>query len=138
MQDDRIEKAAIAVCKAQTNWAEPDPDRETVEALWNMQMDAVKDSFRRSAKAALDSQTGVPDDIDWDDATFEDLDGRMVEAVTVEGTVIRGHAVGVGDMPDRIVIADVHQPLLMRLPGGRWRLASGWKDLTVFRKDTSC
>lgn len=138
MQDEHIEKAAIAVFKAQTNWAEPDPDRETVEALWDMQMDAVRDSFRRSAKAALDSQTGVPDDIDWDSATFEDLDGRMVEAVTVESTVIRGHAVGVCGAPDRIVIAGVYQPLLMRLPGGRWRLASGWQDLTAFRKDTSC
>lgn len=138
MTDERIEKAAIAIFAAQTNWATPNPDNRQIMEWWNAQPDMVKDATRRLARAALESQTGEPDDIDWDSATFGDLDGRMVEAVTVEGTVIRGHAVGVCGAPDRIVIAGVYQPLLMRLPGGGWRLAFGWKDLTVFRKDTSC
>lgn len=138
MQDEHIEKAAIAIFAAQTNWATPDPDNRQIMEWWDSQPDMVKDATRRLARAALDSQTGEPDPLEWDSATFGDLDGRMVEAVTVQGTVIRGHAVGVCGTPDRIVIAGVYQPLLMRLPGGGWRLASGWKDLTVFRKDTSC
>lgn len=138
MTDERIEKAAIAIFAAQTNWATPNPDNRQIMEWWDSQPDMVKDATRRLARAALESQTGEPDDIDWDSATFGDLDGRMVEAATVEGTVIRGHAVGVCGTPDRIVIAGVHQPLLMRLSGGRWRLASGWQDLTAFRKDTSC
>lgn len=66
--DERIEKAAIAVFAAQTNWAEPNPTQKTVKALWDGQMDAVRDSFRRLAKAALDSLEDRPADLDWENA----------------------------------------------------------------------
>lgn len=132
MPDDRIEKAAIAVFKAQTNWAKTDPDRETVEALWNMQMDAVKDSFRRSAKAALDSQTGTPDDIDWENADLKELDRRMVKAVTKDGTIVRGRTVAIHGALDQLIVEGILQPLLMRLQGEHWRLASGWESLVFY------
>ena len=69
--DERIEKAAIAVFAAQTNWAEPNPTQKTVKALWDGQMDAVRDSFRRLAKAALDSLEDRP-------ATCPVPDGRTI------------------------------------------------------------
>lgn len=76
--DERIEKAAIAVFAAQTNWAEPNSTQKTVKALWDGQMDAVRDSFRRLAKAALDSLEDRPADLDWENAdrgwTAEELD----------------------------------------------------------------
>ena len=62
--DERIEKAAIAIFAAQTNWTEPNPTQKTVKALWDGQMDAIRDSFRRLAKAALDSQEDQPADLD--------------------------------------------------------------------------
>lgn len=64
MPDERIEKAAIAIFAAQTNWTEPNPTQKTVKALWDGQMDAVRDSFRRLAKAALDSLEDRPADLD--------------------------------------------------------------------------
>lgn len=65
---ERIEKAAIAIFAAQTNWTEPNPTQKTVKALWDGQMDAVRDSFRRLAKAALDSLEDRPADLDWENA----------------------------------------------------------------------
>lgn len=88
--DERIEKAAIAVFAAQTNWAEPNPTQKTVKALWDGQMDAVRDSFRRLAKAALDSLEDRPADLDWENAEPKELDNRLVEAVTKGGTIVRG------------------------------------------------
>lgn len=71
--DERIEKAAIAVFAAQTNWAEPNPTQKTVKALWDGQMDAVRDSFRRLAKAALDSLEDRPADLDWKNGYIQAL-----------------------------------------------------------------
>lgn len=95
MPDERIEKAAIAVFAAQTNWAEPNPTQKTVKALWDGQMDAVRDSFRRLAKAALDSLEDRPADLDWENAEPKELDNRLVEAVTKGGTIVRGRTVAV-------------------------------------------
>lgn len=56
MLDERIEKAAIAVFAAQTNWAEPNPTQKTVKALWDGQMNAVRDSlnfYKREADSGL-------------------------------------------------------------------------------------
>lgn len=66
MPDERIEKAAIAVFAAQTNWADFNPSEEQIRDLWDGQMDAIHDSFRRLAKAALDSQEDQPADLDWE------------------------------------------------------------------------
>lgn len=67
MPDERIEKAAIAIFAAQTNWAEPDLTPKTVKALWDGQMNAVRDSFRRLAKAALDSLEDINYPMEADD-----------------------------------------------------------------------
>lgn len=93
MPDERIEKAAIAVFAAQTNWADPNPSEEQIQALWDIQMDAVRDSFRRLAQAALDSQEDQPADLDWENAEPKDLDSRTVKAVTKDGTIVRGRTV---------------------------------------------
>ena len=85
MLDERIEKAAIAIFAAQTNWGYPNPSEEQMRALWDGQMDAVRDSFRRLAKAALDSLEDRPADLDWENAEPKELDNRLVEAVTKGG-----------------------------------------------------
>ena len=82
MPDERIEKAAIAVFAAQTNWADPNPSEEQIRDLWDIQMDAVRDSFRRLAKDALDSQEDQPADLDWENAEPQDLNSHTVKAVT--------------------------------------------------------
>ena len=85
MPDERIEKAAIAVFAAQTNWADFNPSEEQIRDLWDGQMDAIHDLFRRLAKAALDSQEDQPADLDWENVEPKVLDSRMVKAVTVDG-----------------------------------------------------
>lgn len=85
MPDERIEKAAVAVFAAQTNWADFNPSEEQIRDLWDGQMDAIRDSFRRLAKAALDSQEDQPADLDWKNAEPKDLDSRIVKAVTKDG-----------------------------------------------------
>lgn len=134
MQDDRIEKAAIEVFAAQTNWADPNPSEEQIRDLWDMQMDAIRDSFRRLAKAALDSQEDQPADLDWENAEPKDLNSRTVKAVTKDGTIVRGRTVAIHGSLDQLIIEGVLQPLLMRLPGEHWRLASGWKSLVFYDK----
>ena len=79
MPDERIEKAAIAVFAAQTNWADFNPSEEQIRDLWDGQMDAIRDSFRRLAKAALDSQEDQPADLDWENVEPKVLDSRMVK-----------------------------------------------------------
>lgn len=105
--DERIEKAAIAVFAAQTNWAEPNPTQKTVKALWDGQMDAVRDSFRRLAKAALDSLEDRPADLDWENAEPKELDNRLVEAVTKGGTIVRGRTVAVQGSLDQLIVEGV-------------------------------
>lgn len=134
MPDDRIEKAAIAVFAAQTNWADLNPSEEQIQALWDGQMDAIRDSFRRLAKAALDSLEDRPADLDWKNAELKDLDRRMVKAVTKDGTIVRGRTVAVHGSLDQLTVEGILQPLLMRLPGEHWRLASGWKSLVFYNK----
>ena len=134
MPDERVERAAKAIFAIQTNRAEPNPDMEEAEALWNRQQDAVQDGFRRLAKAALDSQEDRPADFDWESAGLKELDGRMVEAETNDGTIVYGRTVAIRGSLDQLIIEGILQPLLMRLPGERWRLANGWKTLT-FRKE---
>lgn len=73
---DRIEKAAIAIFVAQTNWATSNPDNRQIREWWDAQPDMVKDATRRLARAALESQTGEPDPLEWADADMETLDGR--------------------------------------------------------------
>lgn len=134
MPDDRIEKAAIAVFATQTNWADLNPGAEQIQALWDGQMDAVRDSFRRLAKAALDSLEDRPADLDWKNAELKDLDRRMVKAVTKDGTIVRGRTVAIHGALDQLTVEGILQPLLMRLPGEHWRLASGWKSLVFYNK----
>ena len=128
MPDERIEKAAVAVFAAQTNWADFNPSEE------HGQMDAIRDSFRRLAKAALDSQEDQPADLDWENADLKVLDRRTVKAVTKDGTIVRGRTVAVHGSLDQLTVEGILQPLLMRLPGEHWRLASGWKSLVFYNK----
>lgn len=132
MPDDRIEKAAIAVFATQTNWADLNPGAEQIQALWDGQMDAVRDSFRRLAKAALDSLEDRPADLDWKNAELKDLDRRMVKAVTKDGTIVRGRTVAIHGALDQLTVEGILQPLLMRLQGEHWRLAGGWKSLVFY------
>lgn len=132
MPDDRIEKAAIAVFATQTNWADLNPGAEQIQALWDGQMDAVRDSFRRLAKAALDSLEDRPADLDWKNAELKDLYRRMVKAVTKDGTIVRGRTVAIHGALDQLTVEGILQPLLMRLPGEHWRLAGGWKSLVFY------
>lgn len=134
MPDERIEKAAIAVFAAQTNWADLNPSEEQIQALWDVQMDAVRDSFRHLAQAALDSQEDQPADLDWENAEPKDLDSRTVKAVTKDGTIVRGRTVAIHGSIDQLTVEGILQPLLMRLPGEHWRLASGWKSLVFYNK----
>lgn len=134
MPDERIEKAAIAVFAAQTNWADFNPSEEQIRDLWDGQMDAIHDSFHRLAKAALDSQEDQPADLDWENVEPKVLDSRMVKAVTVDGTIVRGRTVAVHGSLDQLIVEGIRQPLLMRLPGEHWRLASGWKSLVFYNK----
>lgn len=92
------------------------------------------DSFRRLAKAALDSQEDQPADLDWENVEPKVLDSRMVKAVTVDGTIVRGRTVAVHWSLDQLIVEGILQPLLMRLPGEHWRLASGWKSLVFYNK----
>lgn len=50
--DERLERAAIALLKASTNWAKT-PDRDMVLNLWNMQMEGIRDSIRAKAHAVM-------------------------------------------------------------------------------------
>ena len=134
MPDERIEKSAIAVFAAQTNWADLNPSEEQIRDLWNGQMDAIRDSFRRLAKAALDSQEDQPADLDWENADLKDLDRRTVKAVTKDGTIVQGRTVAIHGSLDQLTVEGILQPLLMRLPGEHWRLASGWKSLVFYNK----
>lgn len=134
MPDERIEKAAIAVFAAQTNWADFNPSEEQIRDLWDGQMDAIRDSFRRLAKAALDSQEDQPADLDWENVEPKVLDSRMVKAVTVDGTIVRGRTVAVHGSLDQLIVEGILQPLLIRLPGEHWRLAGGWKSLVFYNK----
>lgn len=134
MPDERIEKAAIAVFAAQTNWADLNPSEDRIRDLWDIQMDAVRDSFRRLAQAALDSQEDQPADLDWENAEPKDLDSRTVKAVTKDGTIVRGRTVALHGSIDQLIIGGILQPLLMRLPGEHWWLASGWKSLVFYNK----
>ena len=134
MPDERIEKAAIAVFAAQTNWADLNPSEDQIRDLWDIQMDAVRDSFRRLAQAALDSQEDQPADLDWENADLKVLDRRTVKAVTKDGTIVRGRTVALHGSIDQLIIGGILQPLLMRLPGEHWRLASGWKSLVFYNK----
>lgn len=97
-------------------------------------MDAVRDSFRRLAKAALDSQEDQPADFDWENADLKVLDRRTVKAVTKDGTIVRGRTVAIHGPLDLLTVEGILQPLLMRLPGEHWRLASGWKSLVFYNK----
>ena len=134
MPDERIEKVAIAVFAAQTNWADLNPSEDQIRDLWDIQMDAVRDSFRRLAQAALDSQEDQPADLDWENAEPKDLDSRTVKAVTKDGTIVRGRTVALHGSIDQLTVEGILQPLLMRLPGEHWRLASGWKSLVFYNK----
>lgn len=131
---DRIEKAAIAIFATQTNWATSNPDNRQIREWWDAQPDMVKDATRRLARAALESQTGEPDPLEWADVDMETLDGRTVEAVTKDGTIVQGRTVAVHGSLDQLAVEGILQPLLMRLPGEHWRLASGWKSLVFYNK----
>ena len=131
---ERIEKAAIAIFVAQTNWATPNPDNRQIREWWDAQPDMVKDATRRLARAALESQTGEPDPLEWADADMETLDSRTVKAVTKDGTIVRGRTVAIHGSLDQLTVEGILQPLLLRLPGEHWRLASGWKSLVFYDK----
>ena len=131
---DRIEKAAVAIFAAQTNWADLNPSEEQIRDLWDGQMEAVRDSFRRLAKAALDSQEDQPADLDWENADLKVLDSLTVKAVTKDGTIVQGRTVANHGPIDQLTVEGILQPLLMRLPGEHWRLASGWKSLVFYNK----
>lgn len=131
---DRIEKAAVAIFAAQTNWADLNPSEEQIRDLWDGQMEAVRDSFRRLAKAALDSQEDQPADLDWKNAEPKVLNSLTVKAVTKDGTIVRGRTVANHGPIDQLTVEGILQPLLMRLPGEHWRLASGWKSLVFYNK----
>lgn len=135
MPDERIEKAAIAVFAAQTNWTDFNPSEEQIRDLWDGQMDAIRDSFRRLAKAALDSQEDQPADLDWENAEPKVLDRRTVKAVTKDGTIVRGRTVAVHGSLDQLIVEGILQPLLIRFPGEHWRLANGWKTLNFYKRE---
>lgn len=135
MPDERIEKAAIAVFAAQTNWAGFNPSEEQIRDLWDGQMDAIRDSFRRLAKAALDSLEDRPADLDWENAEPKVLDRRTVKAVTKDGTIVRGRTVAVHGSLDQLIVEGILQPLLIRFPGEHWRLANGWKTLNFYKRE---
>ena len=134
MPDERIEKAAIAVFAAQTNWADLNPSEEQIQALWDGQMMRYATRSVVSIQAALDSQEDQPADLDWENAEPKDLDSRTVKAVTKDGTIVRGRTVAIHGSIDQLIIEGILQPLLMRLPGEHWRLASGWKSLVFYNK----
>ncbi len=137
MPDERIEKAAIAVFAAQTNWTDFNPSEEQIRDLWDGQMDAIHDSFRRLAKAALDSQEDQPADLDWENIEPKVLDSRMVKAVTVDGTIVRGRTVAVHGSLDQLIVEGILQPLLMRLPGEHWGLRADGKVWSSTTKQRS-
>lgn len=62
MIDERLERAAIALFKASTNWAKT-PDRYMVLNLWSTQMDAIRDSFRAKARAVM-AELDEPSDME--------------------------------------------------------------------------
>lgn len=62
MIDERLERAAIALFKASTNWAKT-PDRDMVLNLWSMQMEAIRDSFRAKARAVM-AELDEPSDME--------------------------------------------------------------------------
>lgn len=76
----------------------------------------------------------LPADLDWENVEPKVLDSRMVKAVTVDGTIVRGRTVAVHGSLDQLIVEGILQPLLMRLPGEHWRLASGWKSLVFYNK----
>ena len=59
MIDERLERAAITLFKESTNWAKT-PDRDMVLHLWNMQMEAIRDSFRAKLVPSWSNWTGSP------------------------------------------------------------------------------
>ena len=61
---------------------------------------------------------------DWTRFEPEALEGRTAHAHTVEGTCVTGRL-------DQLVFEGVLQPVLLRLHGGRWRLAGGWHNLEI-------
>ena len=62
MIDERLERAAIALFKASTNWAKT-PDRDMVLNLWSMQMEAIRDSFLAKARAVM-AELDEPSDME--------------------------------------------------------------------------
>lgn len=68
---------------------------------------------------------------DWTGLEPEALEGRAAHAHTVEGTCVTGRFARVAGPIDQLVFKGVLQPVLLRLHGGRWRLAGGWHDLEV-------
>lgn len=62
MIDERLERAAIALFKASTNWAKT-PDRYMVLNLWSTQMEAIRDSFRAKARAVM-AELDEPSDME--------------------------------------------------------------------------
>lgn len=68
---------------------------------------------------------------DWTRFEPEALEGRMAHAHTVEGTCVTGRLARVAGPIDQLVFEGVLQPVLLRLHGGRWRLAEGWHNLEI-------
>lgn len=62
MIDERLERAAIALFKASTNWVKT-PDRYMVLNLWSTQMEAIRDSFRAKARAVI-AELDEPSDME--------------------------------------------------------------------------
>lgn len=60
--DERLERAAIALLKASTNWAKT-PDRDMVLNQWNMQMEGIRDSIRAKARAVM-AELDEPSDME--------------------------------------------------------------------------
>lgn len=67
----------------------------------------------------------------WASMGGDELEGMAARAHTVEGTVVEGRLVRVVGPLDQMMFDGVFQPLLIRLPRERWRLAGGWRDLTI-------
>lgn len=77
--------------------------------------------------------------VDWRHATTAELEGQRVIArfdngTVVDGTIVRGRTVAVHGSLDQLIVEGILQPLLIRLPGEHWRLASGWKSLVFYNK----
>lgn len=55
LDNDAVERAAVAMFRLDTNWASDDPTDAEVADWWDKRPDAVRDGYLRRARAALEA-----------------------------------------------------------------------------------